>query len=137
MIIKASPRPLRFLISGGAATGVHWAVMALLVLVGMAPAWATALGAVAGAVTNYPLQHRFTFRARGPHSESISLYLLVCGVGWLANLLLFMTLHQGLNMPTGVAQFLTTAAVAVLNYILYKRWVFHDRSRFSAPGNAD
>ena len=44
---------VRFLISGGLATIVHWAVFALLAHVGIVAVLATTLGAITGAIVNY------------------------------------------------------------------------------------
>ena len=62
-------RPVRFAVSGGAATLVHWGSMALLILLGIEALMATAIGALIGAITNYGLQYRVTFR-----STSINIY---------------------------------------------------------------
>ncbi len=120
-------RPLRFLGAGGVSTLAHWAVMAVLVYVGTMPLVATVVGAAVGAATNYGLQYHVTFRSDRAHRHALPRYLLVCGVGWLANALLFAGLYNGLNLSVAAAQVLTTMAVAVLSYGLYKQLVFHPR----------
>lgn len=120
-------RPLRFVSSGALATGVHWLAMAALIGAGLAPAVATAGGVVAGAATNYPLQQRWTFGAR-PGLAALPGYLLTCGLGVLLNSTAFLLLHRGLALSVAPAQLVTTALVAVANYTLYKRCVFHERS---------
>jgi hypothetical protein len=49
-------RSVRFVIAGGVATAVHWAVMAAGVACGIDAVAATAGGAAAGAAANYTLQ---------------------------------------------------------------------------------
>ncbi|MFE8070211.1 GtrA family protein [Marinobacteraceae bacterium S3BR75-40.1] len=120
-------QPLRFLLSGGAATLLHWGLMGLLIGFGMPAVAATGWGAFAGALANYLLQRQVVFRSSQPHRQALPSYGLCVALGWLANLLCFALLHQTLGLLSPWAQGLTTAAVAVLNYGLYKRFVFHDR----------
>lgn len=117
---------VRFTLSGGLATLLHWALMTLLVLAHCNANAATAVGALAGAAANYGLQQRFTFRLQGGHGRALPRYGLAVALGWLANLGLFAGLHEGLALTVAVAQFMTSALVALLNFFLYKRWVFHD-----------
>ncbi len=119
-------QPLRFLVAGGLATAVHWGVMWLLVVAGQAPFHATAAGGLAGGVVNYGLQRRLTFDYRGSHTGVMPRYLLSCAAAWLVNLLVFQLLHVPAGLPTGIAQFATTALVSLMNYLVYRRLVFHD-----------
>lgn len=119
-------QPLRFIVAGGLATGVHWLAMLVLILLGAEPAWATAAGSVIGAIANYTLQRQLTFRTQKTHHQTVPRYLLSCAVAWTANLLLFYLCNQQLGLPTVTAQPLTTVAVAILNYFVFKRLVFHD-----------
>jgi len=121
----AGSRRVRFLLSGGAATALHWGSMATLIAAGMPAAPATALGALLGAAGNYPLQRRITFRHQGAVARSVRLYACACLLGWLTNSALFAALH-GVGVGAVVAQLGTTIAVAALNFTLYARWVFHE-----------
>ena len=116
---------MRFVFSGGLATLSHWGSMWLLILWGLPAATATAIGAAIGAVLNYLLQYHLTFRTSRPHRQAVPAYLLTCTIGWCANLGLF-ALLQYCGLAVVPAQGLTTVAVAVLNFWLYKRIVFHD-----------
>ena len=91
---------------------------------------ATAGGALAGAVANFPLQQTWTFGGRF-RAGAVPGYAAACGFGWMMNGALFLLLHQTLALAVAPAQVLTTALVALSNYTLYKRWVFHDGSRSS------
>lgn len=119
---------MRFLASGGLATAIHWGLMALLVVLGVNAAVATAAGAALGAASNYILQFHITFRARAQHSRAVPAYFAVVCVSWLANQLLFMGLHAGLALAVVPAQGLTTLLVAFLNFCLYTTVVFHEKS---------
>lgn len=120
-------QPLRFVFSGGLATLVHWLIMGLMILAGAQPTLATAVGAFIGAIINYILQRNVTFRSDVAHSKALQAYLLACVVTWLANLLIFVACHHWLGLAPLYAQGLTTALVACLSYVLYKKVVFHER----------
>ena len=124
----------RFLVSGGFATFVHWAVMGLLVMAGVLPVVATIIGSLIGAIVNYFLQFYWSFSGRAQHGKSVPAYLFTVVLGGLLNAGLFhlMTAYLALNMV--LAQLLATVVVAVMNFIIYKRIVFYERSiRTLAP----
>ena len=114
-----------FIAAGGMATLFHWAAMSGLVLLGMAPVAATFSGSVVGAVTNYWLQRTLAFPNARPHIQAIWRYAFSCSLAALLNVLIFLVLHQISVVP---AQLLTTAAVAVFNYVVYQRLVFHEQT---------
>lgn len=118
---------LRFVASSLGATLAHWLLMLVLMLSGVGPAWATASGAFAGAVVNYLLQYRFTFACSSTHGPVLLRYLLVCLVTWCANLGIFLVLYPAMIISPVFAQGVTTFAVALLSFFLYKRVVFHVR----------
>lgn len=118
-------RVRRFTLSGGVATALHWSAMVALIDAGGGAYFATALGALFGAVCNYLLQFRLTYRGRASHRRAMPAYLLVCAAGWLLNLLLFGSLTYAGGGPM-LSQILTTAGVAIANYLIYSKWVFHE-----------
>lgn len=109
----------RFLAAGGVATLLHWGLMAALVACG-AQAWcATALAMAAGATANYFLQRRYVFfQARG---FSAGVYLLSVAIAWSVNLAVFQVLHTS-GVEIAPAQLLSTALVALLNFIFLQRF---------------
>lgn len=119
-------QPLGFLAAGGLATLVHWLTMVVLMLAGLSALMATATGFLAGAVANYLLQRRLAFLNARHHRSAIPRYLLSCAIAWLTNVAIFDALHQVAMWPPAIAQLVTTLCVAVLNYALYKRLVFHE-----------
>lgn len=119
----------RYLISGGAATALHWGLMTLLMIAGLSPGTSTALGALAGALFNYVLQFHFTFRSSQAHVEAVPRYLLITLLSWCVNNALFAILHGFASQTVVRAQFLTTLCVTALNFVLYRRFVFNERHR--------
>lgn len=118
---------LRFLVSGGAATLIHWAVMGALVVAGGNPVLSTAVGAVAGSAFNYVLQFSWAFNGVARHSAAIPAYVLVVILGWALNAALYACLTLFFEIGIVKAQVFTTAIVAVMNFSVYKRIVFHER----------
>ncbi|WP_168203198.1 GtrA family protein [Marinobacter fonticola] len=119
-------RWLRFLLTGGLSTAIHWTVMAAAIAIGQAALTASIIGSVAGALTNYQLQRNITFNHRGAHRPALVRYLLCYAFGGIVNAAFFWLLHGPLELSTVPAQTLTTAVITGLNYVLYARIVFHD-----------
>lgn len=122
----ANARPARVVVAGGLATIVHWAVMAVGVAAGIDAVAATAGGAAAGAAANYILQRRALDAGAVRHRRAVPRYLLACAIAWVANLVVFAALLALTAGKIGIAQAVTTAVVAGLNFFLYDRLVFHD-----------
>lgn len=130
-IVETTSRPAResiagFLVAGGIATASHWGVMWVLMTADFAPLHATAFGSLLGAAVNYGLQRRLAFDYHGSHAGAAPRYLLACAAAWLLNLLVFQCLHAAAGLPAGIAQFMTTAIVSLMSYLVYRRLVFHD-----------
>ena len=111
--------------AGGLATLCHWLVMLCLLRLGLDAMLATGVGATAGLLVNYLLQHRYAFRSDLPHPVAFPRYLLGSGLGWILNLAGFSLL---LMAGAGIApsQIIATGLVALANYLFAKRFVFHE-----------
>ena len=115
---------LRFLISGGIATAVHWATLWGLINLQLEPVLASSIGAFVGAIVNYFLQYFFTFKTKRRHKQALSAYVPAVLVSWLLNLVLFYSLYGSLFAQPLTAQIATTGVVMVVNFLLYKKVVF-------------
>lgn len=122
------PSVFRYLISGGAATLLHWSLMAWLVQAGTSPGISTAAGALAGALLNYALQFHFTFQSNLPHRATAPRYLQVTAASWMANNVTFFLLFHFAKLSPVPAQVLTTLLIIILNFYLYRRLVFNERN---------
>lgn len=118
----------RFLACGGAATCMHWAAMALLLVCGAPPLPATVAGAVIGSAFNYLLQRHWVFVATAAHRKALPAYAGTVALGWSLNAAGFWLLASFFHLDAPVAQVCTSALVAVVNFVLYKKVVFHERS---------
>jgi len=119
---------LRFLVSGGIATAVHWAALWGLILLQVDAVLASSMGAFLGAIVNYFLQYFFTFKTKRQHKQALLAYAPAVLVGWLLNLVLFYSLYGDVFLDPLVAQVATTAVVMVVNFLLYKKVVFRAKS---------
>lgn len=115
---------LRFLVAGGAATGVHFASMHLMLQGAVDALSASAMGALLGAITNYLLQYRWTFRSVRAHRDAIAAFLLVSLLSWILNVAFFACLHRVAGLSPWPAQLLTTGLLTLTNYHLYRTRVF-------------
>lgn len=112
---------------GGASTVMHWAVMGLLVTIGVHPVAATSIGAVVGSVFNYVFQFFWTFDGVARHRKAIPTYVCTVVLAWVANASIYCLLTSFSEMSVAVAQISTSIAIAAVNFILYKRIVFNER----------
>ena len=119
---------LRFLVSGGIATAVHWAALWGLILLQVDAVLASSIGAFLGAIVNYFLQYFFTFKTKRQHKQALLAYAPAVLVSWLLNLVLFYSLYGDVFLDPLVAQVATTAVVMVVNFLMYKKVVFRAKS---------
>ncbi|WP_423213227.1 GtrA family protein [Pigmentiphaga kullae] len=96
--------------------------MFLLVVCSVNPVVATSIGAVAGAFVNFVWQRTVTFASTGAASTHALHYALLVCASWSFNSTIFKWVLD--NLPTNVAsaQLLTTALVAVFNFLM-TRWI--------------
>ncbi len=118
---------IRFLLSGGAATLLHFSVMGALIYAGIDAAIATTLGAIMGALLNYILQYYFTFNSQRQHIHSAMSYIGASSLAWVSNLLVFVFFHDFLLLNIIFSQLAATGLVTIQNYFVYNRLVFHSR----------
>jgi putative flippase GtrA len=119
---------LRFLVSGGIATAVHWATLWGLIHLQVEAVLASSLGAFVGAFVNYFLQYFFTFKTKRLHKQALLAYIPAVSVSWLLNLVLFYSLYGSLLADPLMAQVVVTSVVMVVNFLLYKKVVFRAKS---------
>lgn len=101
--------------------------MSLLIREGWQPVFATTMGALAGSVFNYVVQFYWTFNGIGVHGRAMPTYFCTVIWAWCVNAALFYFLTSLVHTGLVVAQACTTTTVAVMNFFLYKRIVFHER----------
>lgn len=124
----SSRSAMTFLAVGGAATGLHYAIMFICAAVlGMSVVWSSVIGFCFGAVANYLLNARLTFRSDQPHRNTAPRFFVTAGAGLLLNyVLLSFLVSSGLHAIP--AQLLTTLGVLIWNYCINGLWTFAKRA---------
>jgi putative flippase GtrA len=119
------PQFLRYAAAGAAGTAVHYLVLIVLVQAAAVGAVvASTLGAVAGALVNYRLNHRYTFDSDKPHAHALPRFAAVALAGVAVNaavlslMLAFITPHYLL------AQLAATAVVLIAGFAVNRVWTF-------------
>ena len=119
---------IRFLLVGGSATLLHYAIMAILLFADwMSAGAASATGYSLSTLYNYAANARFTFAGKHDHRRSLPRFLLTAlsGLG-INQLILLSLLHLGL--PLVLAQITATGGVLVWNYVVNATWSFRSRN---------
>jgi len=81
---------LRYLVSGGLATGVHFAVLIALIEYQLTtPVQATMIGAACGFIVNYNIQFHWTFKVTGSHKRFFTRYLFISALMFGLNAQIF------------------------------------------------
>ena len=110
--------------TGFAAVAAHYALMyALIRGTGLAPVPASACGFLAGALTRFVFSYAHIFTpTRGMHTAGVRFVVAIAAQLAANSALLAGLTHAG--MPVWPAQVLTTVVLTVVNYLVYRWWVF-------------
>jgi putative flippase GtrA len=114
----------RYAGAGAVGTALQYATLIALVQLHWAGAVvASTLGAVAGALVNYGLNHRFTFASDRAHTQSLPRFAAVAAASVALNALaVAVLLHAGAHYL--VAQMAATGVVLVAGYLANRAWTF-------------
>jgi putative flippase GtrA len=120
-----APQFLRYAAAGAAGTMLHYGVLIGLVQwagVGAVPA--STAGAIAGALTNYQLNHRFTFASERAHRAALPRFALVAVGGIALNALTIAGMLALVTPHYLLAQIVATGVVLVGGYLVNRAWTF-------------
>ncbi|MFA5940893.1 MAG: GtrA family protein [Sinimarinibacterium sp.] len=115
--------------AGAVGTAVHYAVLLLLSEMAsgtQSPTWAvyaSSVGAVLGAATNYFLNHRFVFASAHRHRRTAPRFVAVAMLGVLINGAVVGVLTS-VRVPILPAQLVATATVLAGGYLFNRHWTF-------------
>ena len=115
-----------YIVAGGIATAVHYAVLIALVdLSGFAAAPSATVGALCGAAVSYLLNRRMTFANSGAgHGQALPRFLAIALLGALLNGALVWLGAQHFGWHYLLAQALATVLVMGLTFRLNRLWTF-------------
>jgi putative flippase GtrA len=115
---------VRFLVTGGLSYLVDVATFSLAHYgVGLSVPVATTVAYLVTFVVNFRLNQRWVFRSAGSTRKHVARYLVLVGVNYLLTLALMVLLVDA-GVEAVLAKTLTTAIIAVLNFVTYRVWVF-------------
>jgi putative flippase GtrA len=113
----------RFLIVGGIATALQYAILFALTAAGIQPLVASSIGFVASAVANYTLNRRFTFRSDVKYVTGLERFSIIAGVGLALNAMV-MAAGISLGIHYVPSQVVATAVVLLWNFQVNRLWTF-------------
>lgn len=111
----------RYLLVGVGATALHYGVYALLLIM-IRPAFAAVFGTVAGAVTAYFGNRRWTFASTRSHRRAMPAFVttsaaMAAGNGGIVSVCAPI-------LGPWPAQLLATGAMALAGFVSHRRWSF-------------
>lgn len=110
-------------VTGFAAVAAHYALMYALLRAGLPPVPASAVGFLAGALTRFVLSYAHIFSpTRGVHVAGVRFVVAIAAQLAANSASLAGLTHAGLGVWP--AQVLTTLLLTVVNYLVYRWWVF-------------
>lgn len=115
----------RFCLVGSVGTAVHYsALVAIVHLLGM-PMIGSIVGFVLGAMVNYVLNYRYTFKSVQRYPVTLAKFFTTACAGLILNTLVMGLLTGLLGVHYFVSQLLATAGVVLWNFTVNLRWTFH------------
>jgi len=119
------PQFVRYAGAGAIGTAFHYAVLiALVQLARFDAVVASTAGAVAGAVVNYTLNHRFTFASEKPHTRALPRFALVAAAGVALNAAVMTSVLYLAGPHYLLAQVAATGAVLAAGFLANRAWTF-------------
>jgi putative flippase GtrA len=120
-----TPQLLRYGLAGAVGTALHYAILVSLVQFAHAPAVAASTaGAVAGALVNYVLNHRFTFASSRTHDHALPRFAAVALAGIAINAIVMNAMLSLLGVHYLAAQIVATGVVFVASFFINRAWTF-------------
>ncbi|MDR1709704.1 MAG: GtrA family protein [Candidatus Accumulibacter sp.] len=125
--MKLLARFANFLLVGGLATLVQYALLVALVKTGLFDAvTASSIGFVVSALLNYALNRRFTFRSRREHAVALPRFAAVAAGGLALNAFLMWLTCTKLGLHYLLGQIIATCCTLAWNFCLHQLWTFSD-----------
>jgi putative flippase GtrA len=114
-----------FSMMGALGTACHYLVLVGCVqLAHLGPTLAATLGYCTGAIVNYVLNRRVTFRSTRAHAVAGPRYVTIVLLGLAINTAMMALLTARLGLHYLFSQVLCTGLVLMMNFVVSKFWVF-------------
>lgn len=116
---------IRYAAAGAVGTAVQYAILVGLVeALRLHPVAASTAGAMAGALTNYGLNHRYTFGSEAPHAHALPRFAAIAIAGLALNAAVVAALVSAAQANYVAAQVAATVAVLSFTFFGNRRWTF-------------
>ena len=137
-------RITRFAISSGVSAGTSAVVFPVLYVLGASTTACTVLAFFAGAIPNWTLNRRWTWKVEGSvaFGREILAYLVLSAstlialslvTGWTDRRVQHLPAHHGVRVLLVTASyFAVLAALYAVRFFVYEHWIFSGRSRVRA-----
>ena len=112
-----------FVVAGGIATVVNFALFSVLLFSGVHYLVASALGYVSGILVSFAINRRFIFKSTGDSRAQLVRYTLIYLAAMLAQLALLEALVR-LGVEPFFANAFALLVVVVVNFFVIRRFVF-------------
>jgi putative flippase GtrA len=109
--------------TGAVSVIAHYMLMGLLLRQGVGPLVASSVGFSAGAVVRFLTAYLFVFEPEDSWRHALPRFIVSLGIQGTGNagLLWFFI---ALQIPIWAAQILATGLMTILNFLMYRVWVF-------------
>ena len=116
---------IRFLLTGGLATVVQYAVLGVCMqMLGWSASLASGTGYLAGSVLSYVINYYFTFASGRPPHQAAPLFYIMVAVGLVINSSAMAVLAGSLGWNPWLSQFIATLLTLIWNFVAARLWVF-------------
>ena len=116
---------VRFCLVGSVGTAAHYSALVAIVHLQGKPMIGSIVGFVLGAMVNYVLNYRYTFKSEQRYPVTLAKFFATACAGLALNTLIMGLLISLLNVHYFVSQLLATAGVVLWNFTVNLRWTFH------------
>ncbi|MFJ2986883.1 GtrA family protein [Collimonas sp. NPDC087041] len=119
-----------FAVVGATGTLIHYAILLSLVeLLGRSAMVGTIAGSIAGAIWNFFLNHRLTFKSKQQFHQTAPRFFLIAAVSLALNAGLMYLLVERMHVNYLIAQLAVTIFILCVNYISNALWTFNRSAR--------
>jgi putative flippase GtrA len=113
---------------GVICTAAHYLVLVVLVGgLGFRPLVGSSAGFMIGALVNYVLNYRYTFRSDHRHREALPKFYLVAVTGFLLNGMVILVLAERLGLQYLLAQVVASGILLIWGFSANHFWTFRQR----------
>ena len=121
----------RFSCVGAIGTGAHYTVLVVMIrFFRVSPVAASTCGFVAGALINYILNYRWTFKSQKKHKSAMPNFFFIAVIGMIFNAAIMSLLVNSFEVHYLISQIAATFVVLLWNFSGNKIWTFKQAKRF-------